>query len=310
MRRAVARRLLGCRTRAGEAAATARLGPSGCVQAADGLLPAATAAARRLTGSGAGTALLPVAVAMAARQQSSAAASAARWALAQQQAVQQSSLLARLASSQGASTSGRAAASAAAAAAAATWAPLHSAPRRLLHSAAGGRLALAPPLALRLAASAGRGGRRLQHQQAAADSYWQSLRLPEGWALPSARLLLSPEWVLGQGYNARVAIINALYTMQPHWAKMLPLLAAELATRGDPLAWCYCTPVGEVSPALHCALPPAVPTWRQHCSQCVWRRTVWPAGSQGALCRRHLGARARRRVLCGRQCAVCTGPLI
>lgn len=51
----------------------------------------------------------------------------------------------------------------------------------------------------------------------------------------------SVEWLAR--YNARVAIINALYTMQPHYIRALSLLAAEAVTRRDPLAWCYTLPI-------------------------------------------------------------------
>jgi predicted unusual protein kinase regulating ubiquinone biosynthesis (AarF/ABC1/UbiB family) len=55
----------------------------------------------------------------------------------------------------------------------------------------------------------------------------------------------SYEWTMGTGYNARVAIINALYTTQPstHWARLVSILIAEAVTRGDPLSWCYYVPV-------------------------------------------------------------------
>jgi aarF domain-containing kinase len=50
---------------------------------------------------------------------------------------------------------------------------------------------------------------------------------------------------MGTGYNARVAIVNALFTTQPstHWAKLISILVAEAVTRGDPLSWCYYVPV-------------------------------------------------------------------
>ncbi|KAL4519108.1 hypothetical protein Ndes2526A_g00212 [Nannochloris sp. 'desiccata'] len=55
----------------------------------------------------------------------------------------------------------------------------------------------------------------------------------------------SYEWNLGTGYNARVAIVNALFTTQPstHWARLVSILVAEAVTRGDPLSWCYYVPV-------------------------------------------------------------------
>jgi len=55
----------------------------------------------------------------------------------------------------------------------------------------------------------------------------------------------SYEWTLGTGYNARVAIVNALFTTQPstHWARLISILVAEVVTRGDPLSWCYYVPV-------------------------------------------------------------------
>lgn len=108
------------------------------------------------------------------------------------------------------------------------------------------------------AAAAGRALQRQVHMQAAPSyaaataqrHYWTHVkgRLPaQAWQLPSPSQLVRPsyEWVLGTGYNARVAIINALYAMQPstHWARMLSLLLAEAVTRRDPLAWCYTTPV-------------------------------------------------------------------
>jgi aarF domain-containing kinase len=65
------------------------------------------------------------------------------------------------------------------------------------------------------------------------------------WKKASAKIKPSIDWVLGTGYNARIAIINALYTMQPstHWARLISILMAEAVTRGDPLAWCYQLPV-------------------------------------------------------------------
>ncbi len=71
---------------------------------------------------------------------------------------------------------------------------------------------------------------------------------------------------MGSGYNARVAIINALYAMHPHWAKMSAVLVANAITRRDSaFAWCYSTPVTEVhrqaacvaAPALACFVPSA-----------------------------------------------------
>jgi len=55
----------------------------------------------------------------------------------------------------------------------------------------------------------------------------------------------SYEWNLGTGYNARIAIVNALFTTQPstHWARLISILVAEAVTRGDPLSWCYYVPV-------------------------------------------------------------------
>eukprot|EP00887_Chlorella_sp_A99_P002419 scaffold10.g2419.t1 len=155
----------------------------------------------------------PVAVA----QQQSAAAAAARWLLAQHQGA---ALAQRLASSKGASTSGR-----------------------VLHCAAatGAR----PRAAAAAAAAAGAAGRRRLHQGTSARAAAAEVAAWQGWLLPRY------EWVLGKGYSARLATINALYTMQPHWTKMVTLLAAELATRGDPLAWCYSTPVGQEEEQLY-----------------------------------------------------------
>lgn len=53
---------------------------------------------------------------------------------------------------------------------------------------------------------------------------------------------------MGSGYSARVAVINALYALHPHWAKMAGVLLAERLSRGagSPFAWCYSMPVTEV----------------------------------------------------------------
>lgn len=74
---------------------------------------------------------------------------------------------------------------------------------------------------------------------------WPEAALQHHLKRASQKFKPSYEWVLGTGYNARVAIINALYMMQPstHWARLLSILLAEAVTRGDPLAWCYQTPV-------------------------------------------------------------------
>ena len=58
-------------------------------------------------------------------------------------------------------------------------------------------------------------------------------------------ILPSYEAALGTGYNARVAIVNALYSAEKstHWGRLVSILLAEAATRGDPLAWCYNLPV-------------------------------------------------------------------
>jgi predicted unusual protein kinase regulating ubiquinone biosynthesis (AarF/ABC1/UbiB family) len=55
----------------------------------------------------------------------------------------------------------------------------------------------------------------------------------------------SYEWTLGTGYNARVAIVNALFTTQrsTHWARLISIFIAEAVTRRDPLTWCYYVPV-------------------------------------------------------------------
>lgn len=43
-------------------------------------------------------------------------------------------------------------------------------------------------------------------------------------------------------------LVPCLPPLQPSWTKGLLLLLAERATRGDPrFAWCYSTPVAEVS---------------------------------------------------------------
>ena len=173
-----------------------------------GGLHAATCAPSTLRPGGAvastSTTLGVATLAAAARRQA-----AARWAAQQQR---QAALLARLASSAGASTSGRAPV-AAAGAAASHFRALHAAAR----SGGGGWAGCF--------ASAGgsrRGGARRgysqQQQGRAATPPWRQRQLhqqqPQGdwyaWLAesPSARLLTF------YGYNARVAIINALYTMQ------------------------------------------------------------------------------------------------
>lgn len=77
------------------------------------------------------------------------------------------------------------------------------------------------------------------------QSKWPDVKFQTHWKKASAKIKPSIDWVLGTGYNARIAIINALYTMQPstHWARLISILMAEAVTRGDPLAWCYQLPV-------------------------------------------------------------------
>lgn len=69
------------------------------------------------------------------------------------------------------------------------------------------------------------------------------------WKIAAKAIRPSAERILriGDGYNARVFIINALYAAQTssHWTRLLSLLMAEAVTRGDPLAWCYDVPVTE-----------------------------------------------------------------
>jgi hypothetical protein len=95
------------------------------------------------------------------------------------------------------------------------------------------------PAAAAAAAAAAAGGRQ----------YWSQVarRVPKDWNLPSPTQLVRPsyEWALGTGYSARMAVINALYASQPstHWARLMSLALAEAVTRGDPLSWCYYTPV-------------------------------------------------------------------
>lgn len=77
--------------------------------------------------------------------------------------------------------------------------------------------------------------------------------LPAGWSNLRFRSILDVpyEYVVGTGYNARVAVINALYALHPHWAKMSAVLLAEVLTRrGGPFAWCYSMPVTEVGAGL------------------------------------------------------------
>lgn len=82
--------------------------------------------------------------------------------------------------------------------------------------------------------------------------YWERSKSAKSWVLGKKWKNIYPmtntdKKILGQGYNFRVTIINALNAMQPatHWTRLVSLLAAEALTRGDPVAWCYSIPVTE-----------------------------------------------------------------
>lgn len=70
------------------------------------------------------------------------------------------------------------------------------------------------------------------------------------WCAPPARLVpLAPRCGL-QPWQAPTASPSPVPAPQPNWSKSLLLLLAERLTRGDPrFAWCYSTPVAEVSAA-------------------------------------------------------------
>ena len=82
--------------------------------------------------------------------------------------------------------------------------------------------------------------------------YWERSKSAKSWVLGKKWKNIYPmtntdKKILGQGYNFRVTIINALNAMQPatHWTRLVSLLAAEALTRGDPVAWCYSIPLTE-----------------------------------------------------------------
>lgn len=91
------------------------------------------------------------------------------------------------------------------------------------------------------------GSGSVRHAGHAHRQYWARARevLPKRLEWASQAVKPASDWVLGTGYNARIAIINALYAMQSstHWTRLMYLLLAEAVTRGDPLAWCYSTPI-------------------------------------------------------------------
>jgi aarF domain-containing kinase len=94
-------------------------------------------------------------------------------------------------------------------------------------------------LAARLASGAAAGPSTAAAAAAAAAE--ATARLRAAWARRP------PSWVersLACGYSAPSAALNALLASQTrtHWARLGALLAAERATRRDPLAWCLRAP--------------------------------------------------------------------
>jgi hypothetical protein len=76
---------------------------------------------------------------------------------------------------------------------------------------------------------------------------WAASRVRPRWAEVQRHVRERLQWLLNREWHAREALLNSLY-MQPWLGKSLLLLLAERVTRGDPrFAWCYSTPVAQVS---------------------------------------------------------------
>jgi hypothetical protein len=76
---------------------------------------------------------------------------------------------------------------------------------------------------------------------------WAASRVRPRWSQVQRHVRERLQWLLNREWHAREALLSSLY-MQPWLGKSLLLLLAERVTRGDPrFAWCYSTPVAEVS---------------------------------------------------------------
>eukprot|EP00884_Botryococcus_braunii_P012217 jgi/Botrbrau1/20997/Bobra.0144s0015.1 len=79
---------------------------------------------------------------------------------------------------------------------------------------------------------------------------WVRARLPhwpEGWSSPSA--WLPYDWAARPGFEARVAILNAMYTMGGHVQRLLPILITE-AIRRDRYSYAYALSAPPQTPAV------------------------------------------------------------